>query len=183
MRRFSAYATRVSVLIAGMGAASVCGQQAGPPAYVPVPAAPIASEQPKPEPEVAVPTGDLHFRVRLLDGRTSLPVKNGRVRVWYDERGTSGYMLSTDQHGEALLPAPAGTPLRVLAVPDGLYDCRKLSDREAMPGYNLQEIAGKGMVTENRCDSGTRAVPHAGELTLFARPARWYEQLNRGNQQ
>lgn len=183
MRRFSAYATRVSVLIAGTCAASVCGQQTGPPAYVPVPAAPIASEQPKPVPEAAVPAADLHFRVRLLDGRTSLPIRNGRVRVWYDERAAAGYLLNTDQHGEALLPAPAATPLRVLAVPDGLYDCRKLSDREAMPGYNLREMAGKGIVTENRCDSGTRATPHKGELTLFARPARWYEQLNRGLQQ
>ncbi|WP_419803662.1 hypothetical protein [Terriglobus sp.] len=155
-------------------------QQTGPPAYVPIPAAPIASDGPKAEPEVAVPAGDLHFRVRLLDGRSSLPMKNARVRVWYDEQGSAGYLLTTDLHGEALLPAPTVTPVRVLVVPDGLYDCRKLSEREAMPGYNLQQIAGKGMVTEDRCDAGARAVAHPGELTLFARAPRWYEKLNAG---
>ena len=126
-----------------------------------------------------MPAGELHFRVRLLDGRTSLPMKNARVRVWYDERDSAGFLLITDGRGEALLPEPPATPLRVLVIPDGLYDCRKLSEREAMPGYNLQQIAGKGTIAENRCETGTRAVPHPGELTLFARSARWYEQLNR----
>ena len=169
----------------GVLAIALCGglaaraQQTGPPAYVPVPAAPIASDQPRGEPEAAVSANDLHFRVRLLDGRSSQPVKSARVRVWYDEREGNGYLLTTDQHGEALLPAPSATPVRVLIVPDGLYDCRKLSDREAMPGYNLQQIASRGLIVENHCESGARAVPHAGELTVFARPTRWYEQLNR----
>lgn len=176
---------RCKVPLGGVLAALVCGgigraQQTGPPAYVPVPTAPIASEQPRAEAGVPVPANDLHFRVRLLDGRSSLPIKNGHVRVWYDERNTAGYLLTTDGHGEALLPEPTATPVRVLAVPENLYDCRKLSEREAMPGYNLQQIAGKGTVTQNHCESGTRAVPHAGELTLFARPARWYEKLNQG---
>ena len=153
-------------------------QLQGPPAGVPVPPAPIAADRPTVEPSAAVPAGDLHFRVRLLDGRSSVPVRNGHVRVWYDERGSAGYLLTTDAHGEALLPAPAGTPVRVLAVPDGLYDCRKLSEREAMPGYDLQQIAGRGVIAANHCDSGSRAMPHAGELTLFARSPRWYEKLN-----
>ncbi|GAA3762023.1 hypothetical protein GCM10022270_20930 [Terriglobus aquaticus] len=166
-----------------LGGSQVWAQLQGPPAGVPVPPAPIAAEQPKPEPEAAVPAGDLHFRVRLLDGRSSLPIRNGRVRVWYDERNSAGYLLTTDQQGEALLPAPSAAPVRVLAVPDGLFDCRKLSDREAMPGYNLQQIANKGVVTENHCESGSRAASHAGELTLFARPPRWYEKLNQGSAQ
>ena len=81
-------------------------QQAGPPAYVPVPGAPIASDLPKPEPAVPVPSNDLHFRLRLLDGRTSLPLKTARIRLWYNEREGNGYLLTTDQHGEVLLPAP-----------------------------------------------------------------------------
>lgn len=156
------------------------GQQTGPPAYVPVPAAPMASDQPKREPDVAVSPTSVHFRVRLLDGRSSLPVENGRVRLWYDERDNAGYLLTTDAHGEALLPEPPSTPLRVLVMPDGLFDCRKLSERELMPGYNLQQIAGKGVVAENHCQSGSRAAPHRGELTLFARTPHWYEKLNQG---
>ena len=155
-------------------------QLQGPPAFVPVPAAPIASEAPKREPASAVPANDLHFRVRLLDGRSSLPIAHGRVHVWYDERGSAGYLLTTDTHGEALLPEPAGTPIRVLAVPDDLYDCRKLSERDTMPGYNLQDIAGKGLLAEDGCSAGARATPRRGELTLFARPPHWYEKLNGG---
>ena len=163
------------VLSAGAAGRS---QQTGPPAFVPVPAAPIAADRPKAEPPSAVPANDLHFRVRLLDGRSSLPVKNGRVRLWYDERSSAGYLLTTDQHGEALLPEPAATPVRILVAPDGMYDCRKLSVREAMPGYNLQQIATKGVITDDLCEGGSRAVPHPGELTLFARPPHWYEKLN-----
>lgn len=170
-RGIYAVALLLAVRVAG-------AQLQGPPAGVPVPAAPIASEQPKPEPAVAVPAGDTHFRVLLLDGRSSLPIPNGRVRVWYDERETAGYLLTTDARGEALLPAPSATPLRVLAAPDGLFDCRRLSDREPMPGYNLQQIAGKGIVAEDHCESGSRAMPHPGALTLFARRPRWYEKLN-----
>lgn len=140
----------------------------------------MASERPRSsQPPATVPANDLHFRLRVLDGRSSTPIKSARIRLWYDERDTAGYLLTTDVHGEALLPEPAITPVRILLVPDDLYDCRKLSSRETMPGYNLQQIAQKGLILDNRCEAGTRAVPHPGELTLFARTPRWYEQLNR----
>lgn len=172
---------RESVLVGLLAScvASMPAQQTGPPAGVPVPAAPIASEQPRREAVTAVPAGDLHFRVRLLDGRSGLPIKSGKVRLWYDERDTGGYLLTTDAQGEALMPEPASTPVRILAVPEEMYDCRKLSQREIIPGYNLQQTAKKGIIATNDCGVGARAVPHAGELTLFARPLRWYEQVNR----
>ncbi len=119
------------------------------------------------------------FRVRVVDGRNGNVLPNTHLHLWYDEAGGAGYVLATDKHGVALMPEPVGLPVRVLISPSDRIDCRKLPETEPSLGYNLQEIAAKGVAAENHCgDAPARSRP--GELVIFVRPVRWYEGINRG---
>ena len=77
-----------------------------------------------------------------------------------------------------LMPAPVGDPLRVLVSSLDYNDCRRPARYAPPQGYNMADIARSGVATENTCGSiSVRTQP--GELVLFVRPPRWYENLNR----
>ena len=157
-----------------MVAAAHAQQQTGAPAGVPVPPPPAAST---PATQTVAPESH-SFRVRLLDGRNGTPVAGGHVKLWYDEPTGEGYTVVTDAHGIALMPAPVGQPVRILADLTGSTDCRRNQRYAPKPSYTLADIAAKGAAADNTCgDVALRTSP--GELVLFVRPARWYEKLNR----
>ncbi len=157
------------------GVSAFAQQQTGAPAGIPVPPAPstgAASDTGSTSP------GELHFRVRVVDGRNGAPIQNAHVRLWYDEPAGLGYEFATNAHGVANMPAPAGDPVRVLVAVTGYADCRKPLRSDPQTGYSLRVIARSGVLAENSC--GQVAVrPQPGELVLFARPQHWYEGLNR----
>lgn len=104
-------------------------------------------------------------------------MERARVTLWYDESAGSGYVLETDRNGVALMPQPAGQPLRVLLRADSQVDCRRTQRDQPPTGFNLQQLALHGAAAENTC--GNAAVrPQPGELILYVRPRRWYEGLN-----
>lgn len=117
------------------------------------------------------------FRVRLLDGRNGGPIENGHVRLWYDDAGGAAYTLVTNAKGMALMPEPVGMPVRVLLSSADRIECRRLTQNEPLPGYNLSAIAQKGDATENRCGA-IGVKPRPGELVFYVRPLKWYEHLN-----
>lgn len=125
----------------------------------------------------AAPAEDIHFRLHLVNGRTGVPIRDGHVRVWYDEPIGPGYVIATDQQGIALLPQPPGEPLRVLIEIDGLVDCRRPQRNAAPEGFNLKSLAATGVAADNSC-GGTLLRPHRGELVYYVRPSRWYEGIN-----
>jgi hypothetical protein len=158
-----------------IASAAFAQQQTGAPAGIAVPAPPESSRRSG--------AGDISpdshvFRVRLIDGRNGQPIANGHVKLWYDEPTGSGYEFVTGQRGIGLMPAPVGEPLRVLVSSVDYNDCRRTARYEPPQGYNMAEIARSGMATENTCGSVT-VRPEPGELILFVRPTRWYENLNR----
>ena len=165
--------------IVWMTCLSAFGQLAGLPAGVPVPPAPMAPDVPKiTAPAEPAPDSQV-YRVRVVDGRNGSILPNAHLRLWYDDAAGPGYVLATDKHGVALMPEPVGLPVRVLISPTDRIDCRKLQESEPAPGYNLQDIAAKGVSAENHCgDTPARSRP--GELVIFVRPLRWYEGINRG---
>ena len=163
----------------GIACLDASAQLSGPPAGVPVPPAPIASEAPKITNSADVSPDSHVFRVRVVDGRNGSALPNAHLRLWYDDVAGSGYVLATDKRGIAVMPEPVGLPVRVLISPTDRIDCRKLPENEPASGYNLQEIAAKGTATENHCGDAP-ARPRPGELVIFARPVRWYEGINRG---
>ena len=155
----------------------VC-QLSGPPAGVPVPRAPVASDGPDTGSGEAGAPNSRVFRVHAVDGRNGGASVNAHLRLWYDDATGSGYTLATDKRGIAIMPEPAGMPVRVLIAPLDRIDCRKRTESGPPSGYNMEEIAAKGAVTENNCGSvSARAQP--GELIIFVRPPRWYEGISR----
>ncbi len=120
----------------------------------------------------------LSFRVHVVDGRNGAAISNAHLQLWYDEPAGQGYSVATDAHGIALMPAPVGEPVRVLASIVDWIDCRK-PERDAPPvGYNMATIAKDGTAAQNSCGAvAVRTQP--GELVLFVRPSRWYESINR----
>ena len=78
------------------------------------------------------------------------------------------------------MPAPVGTPVRVLVSPQDAIDCTRSQKQQNAPtaAYNLANLAATGMASINHCGS-TAVKPKPGELILFVRPFRWYEGLNR----
>ncbi len=150
-------------------------QQTGAPAGLRGPAAPATSS-------LGVTAGSdghaLHYRVRVVDGRTGVAIQNAHVRLWFDEPTGAGYEFATDASGVGLMPAPVSQPLRVLVSVLDYMDCRRFMRGDPPIGYNLLVIAKEGMTGQNGC--GTIAVhASAGELVLFARHSRWYEGINR----
>ncbi len=152
-------------------------QQTGSRAGVPVPAAP--------EPPTSSNAGQdhvasLHFRIRVVDGRNGVAIRNAHLKLWYDEPAGAGFDLATDARGEANMPAPAGQPVRVLLSLIDYTDCRHRMRDDPPQAYGIAIISTTGIVADNSC--GQVSVHAArGELILFARPRRWYEGLNRSD--
>jgi hypothetical protein len=122
------------------------------------------------------------FRVHVVDGRTGESISGARVQLWYDEPSGPGYSVASGAHGEAPMPKPVGEPIRVLVTVSGYTDCRR-SERDAPPeGYNLASIAQSGIAAQNTCGRvALRTGP--GELLVYVRPARWYENINKNPSQ
>ena len=165
-----------------LGFVSACGasmraqQQTGAPAGVPVPAPSAEAQHGEAGPQL--PTSAV-FRVHVLDGRNGDPLRNAHLTLWYDEQAGAGTLLTTDQHGDAAMPAPIGQPGRVLVRLADLVECRTVGTRDVPAGFNLQAIAQHGESTGNHCGPVGRH-PAPGELVVFARPLRWYEGINQG---
>jgi hypothetical protein len=162
------------LLIAG---AATAQQQTGAPAGIAVPPPPAPAVN---APSVVVAPDTRVFRVRLLDGRNGQAISGAHVKLWYDEQTGAGYELATGARGIGLMPAPVGDPLRVLVTTLDYNDCRRPARYSPPQGYNMADIAKSGLATENSC--GNVAVrPQPGELIVFVRPTRWYENLNRNS--
>ncbi|MEZ2345725.1 hypothetical protein [Terriglobus sp. RCC_193] len=167
---------KLLVLVAlGMVTLAHAQQQTGASGGIAVPPVPQSSSA------ISTPdsaASDSHsFRIHLLDGRNGSPVAGGHVKLWYDEPSGNGYILATNGHGVALMPAPVGQPVRILVRTDGAVDCRHSARYGPPLGYNLADIAKKGTAAENTCGNvAVHVTP--GELILFVRPERWYEKLN-----
>lgn len=165
----------LAMVALGMVTLAHAQQQTGASGGIAVPPVPQSSTA-IPATDSAAP--DSHsFRIRLLDGRNGSPVAGGHVKLWYDEPSGNGYILATNGRGVALMPAPIGQPVRILVRSDGAVDCRHTQRYGPPVGYNLADIAAKGIAAENTCgDVAVRVTP--GELVLFVRAERWYEKLN-----
>ena len=120
----------------------------------------------------------MHYRVKVVDGRTGAAIENAHVKLWYDEPAGAGYEFATDARGVGLMPAPVTEPVRVLVSVVGYTDCRKPMRGDPPARYNLRMIAATGLAAQNGCGAlNVRATP--GELVLFVRHSRWYEGINR----
>ncbi len=76
------------------------------------------------------------------------------------------------------MPPPAGEPVRVLISVLDYIDCRSRLRGDPPQGYSVQQIAQSGLAAGNSCGE-VKVQTRRGELVLFVRSPRWFEELNR----
>ena len=114
--------------------------------------------------------------LRILDGRNASPVAGELVNLWYDEQSGNPIVVRTDESGAVILPPPLSHAVRLFLAPLASIDCRK----RAFPpvAYSLAEIGSTGITTQSTC--GSPSIKRgAGEIVLFVRNRRWYDNVNR----
>jgi len=122
--------------------------------------------------------------VRLLDGKTGLPVKasNFLVRVDHNETDHPDWVNISDD-GTVLITLPADAKDISLKATYGLgmdtyvnCDAAKESDKERNIWYSIATILSTGLVAPDEC-ALTKYKPKPGEFTFFVRKRAWNDQL------
>jgi hypothetical protein len=122
--------------------------------------------------------------VRLLDGKTGLPVKasNFLVRVDHHETDHPDWVTISDD-GTVLITVPADTKDISLKATYGMgmetyvnCDAAKENDKERNIWYSIATILSTGIVAPDEC-ARTNYKPKPGEFTFFVRKRAWNDQL------
>ncbi|MGA3129591.1 MAG: hypothetical protein ABSD59_02245 [Terracidiphilus sp.] len=122
------------------------------------------------------------IHIRLLDGKTGLPVKadNYMVRIDHNETAHNEWVHINDD-GSVVVKLPADA--KEIAV-KGTYDMSmatyincdiaKESDKERDVWYPISKITQSGVVAPNEC-STTQYTAKPGEFIFFVRKRTWRE--------
>ena len=122
--------------------------------------------------------------VRLLDGKTGLPVKasNFLVRVDHHETDHPDWVTVNDD-GTVVITVPADAKEISLKATYGMgmetfinCDAAKESDKERNIWYSIATILSTGIVAPDECARG-KYKPKPGEFTFFVRKRSWHDQL------
>jgi hypothetical protein len=124
------------------------------------------------------------IQIRLLDGKTGLPVKGSNYMVRIDHHDTAhnewvqikddGTVLATlplDAH-EVAIKATYDMSMQTYIS----CDVAKESDKERDIWYPIAQILKSGVVAPNEC-SQTHYTAKPGEFVFFVRKRNWVEQL------
>jgi len=125
------------------------------------------------------------IHIRLLDGKTGLPVKASNYLVRIDHHDTAHnewVKINDDGTVDVTLPSDA-RELSVKATYDmsteTYINCEiaKESDKQRDTWYPIAQILKTGVVAPNEC-SPTQYTAKPGEFVFFVRKRNWLEQLN-----
>jgi hypothetical protein len=122
--------------------------------------------------------------VRLLDGRTGLPVKASNFVVRVDHHDTDHPdWVTVNDDGTVLVTIPADAKEISLKATYGMgmdtyinCDAAKESDKERNMWYSIATILSTGIVAPDEC-ALTKYKPKPGEFTFFVRKRSWHDQL------
>jgi hypothetical protein len=123
------------------------------------------------------------IHIRLLDGKTGLPVKasNYLVRIDHHETAHNEWVRMNDD-GTVIVTLPSDAQLiAVKATYDmsmEIYincDAAKETDKERDIWYPISQILQSGVVAPNEC-SQTHYTAKPGEFIFFVRKRSWREQ-------
>jgi hypothetical protein len=122
--------------------------------------------------------------VRLLDGKTGLPVKaaNFLVRVDHHETDHPDWVTISDD-GTVLITVPADAKEISLKATYGMgmdtyvnCDAAKENDKERNIWYSITTILSTGIVAPDEC-ARTNYKPKPGQFTFFVRKRAWNDPL------
>jgi len=125
------------------------------------------------------------IHVRLLDGKTGLPVKASNYLVRIDHRDTvHNEWVHINDDGTVVVTLPSGAKeIAVKATYDMAMetyincDAAKESDKERDIWYSISDILQKGVVAPNEC-STTHYTAKPGEFVFFARKRSWHDSVD-----
>jgi len=131
---------------------------------------------------VQVPTAqEKNIIIRVMDGRNGKPMANMHLMVSLgssqeDVRELKSHVdLQTDLNGVALLSIDESTISRIQVWVDWHTLCQETPNTKS---FSIEEIRKSGLSTPNNCGSVTREKA-PNHLTVFARPAHFWEKLHR----
>jgi hypothetical protein len=117
--------------------------------------------------------------IRALNGKNGEPIKGEHLLVFVGEnqRGLQSHAVSfdlkTDEHGVAILSLD-GPQLSLIQVWVDFHT--QCTTNPNVAEYSVTSIESNGIVAENNCGKTTsQARPKT--LTIYARPAHWWEGL------
>jgi len=122
--------------------------------------------------------------VRLLDGKTGLPVKAANFLVLVDHHETDHPdWVTISDDGTVLITVPADAKVISLKATYGIgmdtfvnCDAAKESDKERNIWYSIATILSTGIVAPDEC-ALTKFKPSPGVFTFFVRKRSWHDQL------
>ncbi len=122
--------------------------------------------------------------IRLLDGKTGLPVKASNFLVRVDRHDTvHSEWVTINDDGTVIVTLPDDAKeISMKATYDlGMdtyvnCDAAKESDKERNIWYPIATILKSGVVAPNECDK-TAFKPKPGEFTFFVRKRSWHDNL------
>jgi hypothetical protein len=125
------------------------------------------------------------IQIRLLDGKTGLPVKASNYMVRIDHHDTSrNEWVKMNDDGTVLVTLPSDAQeIAVKATYDmsteTYINCEvaKESDKNRDIWYPIAQILKAGVVAPNEC-SQTHYTAKPGEFVFFVRKRTWREQQN-----
>lgn len=125
------------------------------------------------------------IHLRLLDGKTGLPVKasNFLVRIDHHETVHNEWVRMNDD-GTVIVTLPSGAQLVAVKATYDMSmetyincDAAKESDKERDIWYSVSQILQSGVVAPNEC-SQTHYTAKPGEFVFFVRKRTWREPQN-----
>ena len=125
------------------------------------------------------------IRIRLLDGKTGLPVKasNYLVRIDHHDTAHNEWVHMNDDGTVTVTLPPDAREISVKATYDmsteTYINCEiaKESDKNRDIWYPIAQILKSGVVAPNEC-SQTHYTAKPGEFVFFVRKRTWREQQN-----
>jgi hypothetical protein len=125
------------------------------------------------------------IHIRLLDGKTGLPVKASNYLVRIDHHDTAhNEWVHINDDGTVMVSLPPDAQLIAVKATYEMgmetyinCDIAKESDRERDVWYPISQILKSGVVAPNEC-SQTHYTAKPGEFVFFVRKPNWREQQN-----
>lgn len=123
--------------------------------------------------------------IRMLDGKTGLPVKASNYLVRVDHHDTyHPDWVSINDDGTVIVTLPSDAKEISLKATYGMgmdmfvnCDAAKESDKERNIWYSIATIMTTGIVAPDECDK-TAFKPKPGEFTFFVRKRAWHDPLD-----
>jgi len=129
-----------------------------------------------PAQDAPLPQSNVSITVKVLNGKTGLPVWRESANIWIDDDPQMN--PKTNLLGTVKIKIP-GKAVQLTITPNWAHECRWDGKPNTKFGdsYSVAEILSTGVVSDNFCGA-TKVAPTPGVLVFYERPTTWKERWN-----